>query len=445
MTTAVWFWTAFGAVFVGALLSAVQIALRAVSRVALEELVVGPRRSSNGASESRLPPAIEAVMNDLQGHTAAVAVPRVLCNLLVGLGAVLWVAGLRGSEVVGLSDTALGLLIAGPVIWISSVVIPLALAEHAAERVVVSFAWLIRGLAIALGPLRLIVSFTTEVVRRLAGKAAKGTPEAREAELLSMVEESERVGDLDESAREMIEAVVEFRSRTVEQIMTPRTEIQGFEYSDDLDAVKQAARAATHSRIPVYEDNLDGVVGVLYFKDLLRWLVSHDRAEAKFRLKDILRPATFVPETKTVRELLVELIEQKVHIAFATDEYGGLSGLVTIEDIIEEVFGEIRDEYEPEEDDEPQVIVDESARVAEIDARAEIDDANDELEAIGLELPESDDWDTVGGFVVTTMGKIPDPGETLVHGGLVVTVLQAEPTRVVKVRVEHADVSAASG
>lgn len=439
MTAHVWLWIALGSIFIGSIFSAVQIALRAVSRVALEDLVKGPRRPAPDANgvEQRLPDALESILADLPGHTAAVAVPRVLCNLTVGLAVVLWFRDLRGVASVGAIEAALGLLTAGVTIWLTGVVLPIALAEHAAERVVVAFAWLVRALAVALSPLRAFVALTNEIVRRLAGEQARDTAEAREAELLSLVEESEREGDLDEAAREMIEAVVEFGSTTVEQIMTPRTEIQGFEYTDDLEIVKQAARDATHSRVPVYSENLDTVVGVLYLKDMLRWLISSGPDAGPFHLREILRDATFVPETKTVRELLTELLDEKVHIAFATDEYGGIAGLVTIEDIIEEVFGEIRDEYEPEEDDTPQVNVDSSGRTAEIDARAEVDDANDELETIDLELPESEDWDTVGGFVVTTMGKIPDPGETLVHQGVLVTVLESEPTRVVKIRVEH--------
>ncbi|USO00147.1 MAG: HlyC/CorC family transporter [Phycisphaeraceae bacterium] len=438
MTEHVWLWIALAAVAIGAVLSAVQIALRDVSRVALEDLVKGPRRgSTNGnGGDDRLPHYLEAILDDLPGHTAAVAVPRVLCTLTVGLAVVLWIRDLRGAPSVGAVEAVIGLLAAGVITWLTGVVIPLALAEHAAERVVVAFAWLVRSLAVTFSPLRRFVAFTTEIVRRLAGGQAKGSAEAREAELLSLVEESEREGDFDETEREMIEAVVEFRSTTVEQIMTPRTEIQGFEYTDDLEAVKQAARDATHSRIPVYSENLDTVVGVLYLKDLLRWFISGPPESKPFVLKDILREATYVPETKTVRELLTELLEEKVHIAFATDEYGGLAGLVTIEDIIEEIFGEIRDEYEQEEDDTPQVVIDTESRTAEIDARADVDDANDALEAIDLVLPENEDWDTVGGFVVTTMGKIPEPGETLVHQDLLVTVLESEPTRVVKVRIE---------
>lgn len=447
MSAAVWVWIALGAVLLGAVLSTIQLSLRSMTRTGLELLAIDPAKRDEG-----LPQAIENILADISGHAAAVAVPRVLANLIAGISIVLWLGGVplerAGVEAmpgdgIGIAEAVVGLAIACLAIWVFSVALPLAIAEHAAERVVIIFSWLIRSIAVVLSPLRGLVAFTTEVVRRLSGETSRTTAEAREAELLSLVEESEREGDLDETAREMIEAVVEFRSTTVEQIMTPRTDIQGFEYTDDLDTVKLAAANATHSRIPVYTDTIDSIEGVLYLKDLLRWLVSDDAKSGRFSLKGLTRAATFVPETKTVRELLSELLEQKVHIAFATDEYGGISGLVTIEDIIEEVFGEIRDEYEPEDKPDPRVILDHTTRSAEIDGRVEVDDANDELEAIGIELPENDDWDTVGGFVVTTMGKIPDAGETLVHEGVEVTILEAEPTRVVRVRVARVEMPSA--
>lgn len=444
MNPGVWIWIAVAGLVLGAVFSTVQYALRSVTRLGLE--------AASGTSSNRdeaLPTALERILDDVHGHAAAVAVPRVMSNLVVGIALVLWVGGvpLAGEGIdsgngISPGELLLGVAISGVAIWAFSVAIPLAIAEHASDRVVASFAWLVRLFAVALAPLRSVVAFVTEVVRRLAGETAKTTSEVREAELLSLVEESEREGDLDESAREMIEAVVDFGSTTVEQIMTPRTDIQGVQYTDQLEAVKQAAAEATHSRIPVYDETIDAIVGVLYLKDLLRWLVRDEGERGDFSLKSITRDATFVPETKTVRELLSELLEQKVHIAFATDEYGGISGLVTIEDIIEEVFGEIRDEYETEDRPDPQVTVDVEGRTAEIDGRAEVDDANDELESIGIELPESDDWDTVGGFVVTTMGKIPDTGEMLVHDGVEITILQAEPTRVVRVRVAKARSSA---
>lgn len=440
MNAGAWIWIALGGLVLGAVLSTVQCALRSVTRLGLEA-VTGNSPEKNAP----LPGKLERILSDIPGHTATVAVPRVLCNLIAGLGIVLWIGGvpLAGDGIasgngIGVGEAVLGLLIGGAAIWVFSIAIPLAIAEHAADRVVASFAWLVVLLAALGSPLRIGVAFFIEVFRRLAGESSHTTSEAREAELLNLVEESEREGDLDEAAREMIEAVVDFGSTTVEQIMTPRTDILGFQYTDDLEAVKLAAAEATHSRIPVYDETIDSIVGVLYLKDLLRFLVSEGSDAGVFSLKGVTRRAMFVPETKTIRELLSELLEQKVHIAFATDEYGGISGLVTIEDIIEEIFGEIRDEYETEARPDPQVIVDRENRCAEVDGRAEVDDANDELETIGIELPESDDWDTVGGFVVTTMGKIPGVGEKLIHAGIEILILEAEPTRVVRVRVGHA-------
>jgi CBS domain containing-hemolysin-like protein len=236
----------------------------------------------------------------------------------------------------------------------------------------------------------------------------------------------------------MIEAVVELREKSVEQIMTPRTEMQTLEYTDDLEQVKAFMRDCSHSRVPVSRDDLDHIVGLLYAKDLLKWLAEPDNEATPFKLQTILRTATFVPETKTVRELLVEMLAQRVHIALAADEYGGTAGLVTIEDIVEEIFGEIHDEFEPEVADEPGISVDAALGAAEADARAYVHDVNDELEALGLKLPEDEDYDTLGGFIVTTMGRIPEVGDALRTDGVLITIIAAEPTRVLRARIESA-------
>ena len=166
----------------------------------------------------------------------------------------------------------------------------------------------------------------------------------------------------------------------------------------------------------------------------MRWLAGDGtRGNGKpFELKAILRPALFVPETKPVRELL----SRKVHIAMVADEYGGISGLVTIEDIVEEIVGDIRDEYEAHEPaDDVRVEVRPEEHAAEVDARAYIDDVNDALGPLRWKIPEADDYDTVGGFVITTLGRIPEQGETFTHDRATVTVLEATPTRVVRVRL----------
>jgi CBS domain containing-hemolysin-like protein len=285
-------------------------------------------------------------------------------------------------------------------------------------------------------PLVAIARIADEIVRRLAGAKELTEEQELEEEIRSVVSERSEDGSLDETGRDMIEAVVGFHSTTVEEIMTPRTEIEGIEMTDDLNAVRDFIATAGHSRIPVYIGNLDQIAGLLYAKDLLSFL-GGDASD--FKLRPVLREARFVPETKRLDELLTEFQRDKVHMAIVLDEYGGTAGLVTIEDVLEEIVGEIYDEYEPETDAPPEIRVIPDERAAIVDARAHVDDVNDELEALGAELPEHEDYETVGGYVVTSFGHIPVAGESFRHNGFIVTVLDAEPTRVGQVRIELTD------
>jgi magnesium and cobalt transporter len=230
----------------------------------------------------------------------------------------------------------------------------------------------------------------------------------------------------------MIEAVVELRNRTVEEVMTPRTEIQGLELQDDLSASRDFIADVGHSRIPVYQGDLDHLVGILYAKDLLHFLGVEDKT---FKMKDVLREPVFLPETKPINEALIDLRAQKIHLAIVLDEYGGTAGLITIEDILEEIVGEIQDEYEPEDDAAPAVDVHEQARSADVDARADLDDANAALKAIDVELEESEDYETVGGWAMSKLGHIPVSGETFTVNGCDIEVLEAEPTKIHRLRI----------
>lgn len=431
-----WFWIALGALLVGALLSTLQVSLRHLTRASAEEAAEG---GSAGVTAR-----MTRIANDPTGHSAAVALPRLLCQVLAAVASVKWVAYLRGETAAQWTDVMIGLFGAGAALWVLGVLIPTAISTHAGGVVVRGWSRAIRGMYLLLQPLRPAVVFLDEVVRRLAGEDVRNGEEGRE-ELISVVEEKEREGAVDEAERHMIEAVVDFKSTTVEQIMTPRTDVQALEYTDDLSSVTLFMRQVGHSRIPVFEENLDHVRGILYAKDLLRWLSSEEASDpTNFELQSLLREPVFVPETKTVRVLLNELLSHRVHLAIVADEYGGTSGIVTIEDIVEEIFGEIHDEYEHQERLAPPVVLNEGDSSADVDARTAIDDANDELEPIGVEFPESEDYETVGGMVVTVLGRIPSEGESFRHNGFVVTVLEASPTRVERVRVqpageEHAD------
>jgi CBS domain containing-hemolysin-like protein len=225
----------------------------------------------------------------------------------------------------------------------------------------------------------------------------------------------------------MLEAVFEFPTTTVGEIMTPRTDVIGIEASADLDNVREMIQKHGHSRIPVYEENLDNIQGILYAKDLLRYVGT----DLPFEMGEVLRHALMVPESKPLAALLADFKANKVHIAIVLDEYGGTAGLVTIEDIVEEVVGEIQDEYEPQ-DEKPEFRKLEDGSY-EVEARMRVDDVNDEL---GLDWPEDEDYDTVGGFVFSTIGHVPEQGESFDFQDCRVTVIDVERTRVNQVRIE---------
>ena len=428
MTAGWWLVIGIALMFVAGLFGTLTLCLHRFSRGRLGDL--GQR-----SGKPKLARRIEAISADPNGHAAAMALVRTPMQLAAGISLVMWIAGLRGEPTPGWVSALVGVLAASAALWVFVVLVPQAVARHGAERTIAAMSALVRATHAVCAPLLGVVRFIDEVVRRLSGVDLSRADQDPDAELLSVVTERERDGLIDESERDMIEAVVEFRSTTVEQIMTPRTEIDALAYTDDLHAVLAFVDEHGHSRVPVYEDNLDSMRGILYAKDLLRWIHSHGGNGKPFVLAEILRPVSFVPETKTVRELLTQLLAEQVHIAMVADEYGGTSGLVTMEDIVEEIFGDIQDEYESPEDAVGGVELDERDRSARIDARTPIDDANDEIESLGIELPESDDYDTVAGFVSATLGRIPEPGEAFEHGNARVEILEAEPTRVVRVRV----------
>ncbi len=424
------------ALLLAAVFATLHMALQSLVRTTLQDMV-----EANGKPPIRH--RIERIVADIDGHSIAIGLPRIVSTLLVVVGLLFWISqpGAAGSEdsVAGpASPTTLHIVltvvIASALLWFAAFMVPSSIAEHAGEAMLLRMSWLVRAVYIVVTPLIGVSRMVDEVVRRLARVDADREAEVLEAELLSVVEEGRAEGQFDETEQEMIEAVVEFRSTSVEQIMTPRTEIKALAYTDDLERVKAYVREGGHSRIPVYRGSLDHLVGVLYAKDLLRWM-SAPEIEPRFSLEEILRPVVFVPETKTVRELMAELLVQKVHIALVIDEYGGTAGLVTFEDIVEEIFGEIQDEYEDPAQPVPEVVVDAETMTATIDARMNVDDANDELEQLRLEIPDHEDYDTVGGFVTVYLGRIPKAGESFVAEGLAVEVLEAKPTRVVRIRV----------
>lgn len=425
----------------GSLLSILHACLLAVALSQLEEYSDArkPRARFRAGATAR-------IIRDIDGHARAVALTRIAFNLAVAVTSVFLVASIRSAMMQSdaapdLVDALIGVAFSAVLLWIFTVTIAESVADHAAERTVFMFAPLVRMTYLLQRPLAPIARLTDAIVRILSGAQKTTKQEDVAEEILSVVEEGEREGLIDEDERRMIEAVVGFKHKTVEQIMTPRGEIEALEYTNNLGLITAFVRRVRHSRIPVYRagKGLDDVIGFFYVKDLLRWLAGDGPRGASmsgFELKTILRPALHVPDSKTVRELADEFVARKVHAAVVVDEYGATSGLVTMEDIVEEVFGDIQDEYEKAEDAPPKIEVKPEDGLADIDARAYVADANQALEPLGISLPEADDYDTVGGFVLTSLGHMPEVNETFSHGLMSVTVLEASPTRVLKVRVQ---------
>ena len=310
---------------------------------------------------------------------------------------------------------------------IFSVAVPTALARYAGEPLLASCVRPLHALRIAMLPLIRVMSAVDRLVRRAVGKQSDDDPDLIEKDLLSVVEEGEKEGVVDTQERQMIESVIEFRDTEAGQIMTSRPEIVALEIGAGLDEVKRSIEDSGHSRLPVYDSNLDHIVGILYARDLLKHLGLPPQ---QFDMRSAMRPAVFVPESKLLRDLLKEFRAQKVHIAIVLDEYGGTAGLVTIEDILEELVGDISDEHEPQGAAMLRRI---DNTTFEADARIYLGDLN---RRTALSLPEDAGYDTLGGYVSNALGRIPQKGATFESDGVRFTVMDAEPQRVKRVRLE---------
>jgi putative hemolysin len=282
-----------------------------------------------------------------------------------------------------------------------------------------------------LGPLvSLLTGVTRAVTRALGADVPQGAQFSAE-ELKLIVERGGEQGILEAEEEQMIHAVIELGEGRVHEVMVPRTSIAGLvvaaTFEDAIDRIVEEG----HSRIPVYESSIDEVIGILYAKDLLPFL--KDSSGPRPALRALLRTPVFVPESMSIDDLLHEFQRRKVHIAIVLDEYGGTAGLVTIEDLLEEIVGEIQDEYDVEE---PMVVrlSDDEARV---DGRASVDELG-ELFETPIALEDEDEYDTVGGLIFHRIGGVPKPGDRVSVDGLTLTVESTDGRRVGKVLVVRA-------
>ncbi len=319
---------------------------------------------------------------------------------------------------------------AAGVITVFGVGIPHAWGAYAAERVVASTVGVLVACRYALWPIVAVMSAFDLPIRRLSGASedAQENDEALKAEIMQAATDGQAEGAVGAEEVEMIESVMAFGGKQVDEIMTPRTEI--YAVPADVPWAEACRRIVDggHTRVPVFEGDLDNIIGILYAKDLLLYV---DKPPAP--LRQIMRKPYFVPETVRLADLLREFKRRKVHIAVVLDEYGGTAGIASIEDLLEEIVGDIDDEYD---EVEPQQMKRLDDRTAEVDARLRVGELNDEM---GLELPEDEDYDTVAGFVFSELGYVPAVGETLDAAGAKFTVLAADERKITRLRIERVE------
>jgi CBS domain containing-hemolysin-like protein len=300
-------------------------------------------------------------------------------------------------------------------------IIPKTVAIRNAEKLSIFVAPFIFALQAVVKPLAYSIVFISRpLIRLFGGRAPEKGPFVTEEEIRLILAAGEREGVIEEEEREMITSIFEFGETVAREVMTPRPDISAVELNQPVEQIIRIILESGHSRIPIYEGNLDNIVGVIYAKDLLK-------PGLKAVVRDILRPAIFVPETKKVSDLLHEMQSARTHLAMIVDEYGMTSGLVTLEDLIEEIVGEIHDEFEREE--KKIVRVDESTAI--VDAGLTISDAND---LIKLELPEKE-YDTLAGFVFGQLGKVPSVGDVVRYKNLLISVERIHRRRITRVKI----------
>ncbi|QDU44939.1 Magnesium and cobalt efflux protein CorC [Symmachiella dynata] len=328
-----------------------------------------------------------------------------------------------------LADVGSAVLLGGT-LFFSAVIFPWAISRVAGESFI-CFTWsMTRGLLLLFKPVIWLTGWVDTIVHRLAGRQEPENGDATNIteEILTVVDEGQREGVLELEAGTMIHRVMELQEADVADIMVPRTDMTCIHVESPLQAAREKLLEAGHSRVPIIGESPDDIIGVLYAKDLLNFLNSDGNSTAE--LRDIVRQPFYVPESTGIDTLLQMMKTQRVHLAIVLDEYGGVAGLATMEDILEEIVGEIVDEFDSAETEPFRQI---SEAVTEVDARVHVDDVNERLK---LALPDDRDYDTIGGFAFSVLGHIPTAGESFAWEQAQFTILEADKRKIVRLQIE---------
>ncbi len=396
------------ALFISALVTCAEASLTATEPLSVKQ------KGREGVSSSL---AVEALSSNPALFLSGLAVLRILAHVIAAGAAVLlaWSLWPKTVPVIGaLAVTALALILVQ--------VIAHRLATCVLER---TDSWLY-------GPIRFVAYLLLPITLLLRPWGCRISRESGDKELLNdeslhlLLRAGKEQGVIEPEEKEMIASIFELGETLVREVMVPRVDIVAVDVEASFAEVVKAILEAGHSRLPVYQGNIDHVVGLLYARDLLTYLAE---GKTDVKISQMLRPAYFIPESKRVDELLQELQQRKVHMAIVVDEYGGTAGLVTIEDLLEEIVGEIQDEYDLEE----PVIEEISESEFIFSARVNLDEVNERLH---IELP-SEGGDTLGGFIYSQLGKVPACGDTISFEGVTLEVISVEGHRIERVRARR--------
>jgi len=311
------------------------------------------------------------------------------------------------------------------IILVFGEIIPKTVAIRNAERIALSASPLIRFLSAMLYPIvKILIFISTPFVILFGGKMPKRGPFLTFEQIKMLLSIGEKEGIIEEEEREMISSIFEFGKTSVRAVMTPKPDMQCIDASAKLDSIINLIIDGGHSRIPVYDGSLDNIIGVIYAKDLLKVYAS---GNGPANIKELLRPALFIPEGKRVDDLLHEMQAARTHIAMVVDEYGGTAGLVTLEDLVEEIVGEIYDEFEKkvksvEKIDDNTII---------LDARLSLSDVK---ELVGIQIPKGE-YDTLGGFIFGLLGKVPAVGDQVHYENITISVERVQKRRITRAKI----------
>lgn len=312
------------------------------------------------------------------------------------------------------------------IIVIFAELLPKTLSSYDPENYSLKLFPIYNFFSIILKPFSKFLNYLILGIIKIFGKSLKKDKKIEDEEFKTFLSMSSENGTIEQEEKELIESIIEFQDKQVYEVMVPRVDVVLLSVDTPLEKIIDTIISTGHSRIPIYEGNIDNILGIIHVKDIVKLTCLKD-----FNIKDYLHDPLFVPDTKKIGELFKEMRKKKTHMAIVLDEFGGFEGIVTMEDLLEEIVGEIQDEYDLEEILYRKI----SEKEHIIDAKVSI---NDVEEILNIELPD-DDYDTFGGFFLDLLGHIPNKGEKVFYNNICLTAVEVKGNRIMKIKVEVCD------